>query len=110
MDLPETNSLQLLAILAKPSSPLSDLLSEIQTQETDTIFEPRLEKEKLSEHEILETTICVQSVQMARTVMDGAPSSPERALVQKVLRDSTAVWEWIDTERIGDLRKGKNVK
>lgn len=58
----------------------------------------------LGAREIITYDLSASMVIATKTVMVGAPSSRERALVPRVQRDSMGAWEWIDTERKGDSR------
>jgi hypothetical protein len=67
----------------------------------------RLAKVTLKRHEKAGPTRYVQSALRIRIVMGGALSSPERALVLKVLSDLMAAWESTDIEMTGDSRTEK---
>jgi hypothetical protein len=68
----------------------------------------KLTKVTLKMHEKAGPTRYAQSALRIRTVMGGALSSPERALVQKVLSDLMAAWESTDIGMTGDSRTEKN--
>ena len=77
-------------------------------QETDSTSVTKLVMERTNECEKVETIRYAQNVLKAsRTAMDGAQSSPAKALVLKVLSASTVGWALIGIEKIGDSRIGK---
>ena len=75
--------------------------------ENDLVSGAKLAKERLKRHEMAEIIPYVQNELKTRTAMGGALSSPERALVLKVLSDLMAAWESTDIGMTGDSRTEK---